>query len=283
MRRPRRTPTICGRIFYDAFASIADAPQPPGRAGLTRVHALRGRRACSRTRAIAGLVAERDGEVLGSAFVDERWRDRRNRPGHRRPGGAGRRRRPGADGGRAATRARPRRRRRQARPDRLPLPLARAVREARLRRPRAALGPPGNAAAARHPRPRRPARARGRPRRVRRALYVASTATTETASCATPSRPARRCVVERPGRISGYATGFGYGWHAVAETNEDMIALLGSAESVHRPRHPRPVAKRRAPAAGASTTGCASSSRSTLMTIGLYNEPAGAWLPSIVY
>ena len=38
-------------------------------------------------------------------------------------------------------------------------------------------------------------------------------------------------VVERPGRISGYATGFGYGWHAVAETNEDLIALLGSAET----------------------------------------------------
>jgi hypothetical protein len=38
-------------------------------------------------------------------------------------------------------------------------------------------------------------------------------------------------VVERPGRISGYATGFGYGWHAVAETNEDLMALLGSAEA----------------------------------------------------
>ena len=38
-------------------------------------------------------------------------------------------------------------------------------------------------------------------------------------------------VVERPGRICGYATGFGYGWHAVAETNEDLIALLASAET----------------------------------------------------
>lgn len=29
-------------------------------------------------------------------------------------------------------------------------------------------------------------------------------------------------VVQRPDRISGYATGFGYGWHAVAEGNEHL-------------------------------------------------------------
>jgi hypothetical protein len=33
-------------------------------------------------------------------------------------------------------------------------------------------------------------------------------------------------VVERPDRFSGYATGFGYGWHAVAEGNEDLQALI---------------------------------------------------------
>ena len=38
-------------------------------------------------------------------------------------------------------------------------------------------------------------------------------------------------VVERPDRISGYATGFGYGWHAVAESNEDLEALIASAEA----------------------------------------------------
>ena len=38
-------------------------------------------------------------------------------------------------------------------------------------------------------------------------------------------------VVERPDRISGYATGFGYGWHAVAEGNEDLQALIASAEA----------------------------------------------------
>ena len=38
-------------------------------------------------------------------------------------------------------------------------------------------------------------------------------------------------VVERPEGICGYATGFGYGWHAVAETNEHLIALIGSAQA----------------------------------------------------
>src|SRR5512133_693430 len=61
----------CGRIFYDAFASIAarhNLPIEPGSPEFTRfkvgemlVH-----------EGFAALVAERDGEVLGSAFVDER-------------------------------------------------------------------------------------------------------------------------------------------------------------------------------------------------------------------
>ena len=38
-------------------------------------------------------------------------------------------------------------------------------------------------------------------------------------------------VVERPGGICGYASGFGYGWHAVAETNEHLIALISSAQA----------------------------------------------------
>jgi predicted N-acetyltransferase YhbS len=89
-------------------------------------------------------------------------------------------------------------------------------------------------------------------------------------------------VVERPDRICGYATGFGYGYHAVAETNEDLIALLGSAESIAGLGVLVP--SRNSELLGwCLSSGLRLVQQSTLMTIGLYNEPAGAWLPSIAY
>ena len=42
-------------------------------------------------------------------------------------------------------------------------------------------------------------------------------------------------VVERLGRITGYATGIGWFNHAVAETNDDLKALIGAATVVHGP------------------------------------------------
>ena len=89
-------------------------------------------------------------------------------------------------------------------------------------------------------------------------------------------------VAERPGRISGYATGFGYGWHACAETDQDLIALLGSAETVLGLGILVP--SRSAHLLGwCLEHGLRIVQQSTLMTIGLYNEPAGAYLPSILY
>jgi GNAT superfamily N-acetyltransferase len=89
-------------------------------------------------------------------------------------------------------------------------------------------------------------------------------------------------VVERPDRICGYATGFGYGWHAVADTNEDLIALLASAEQylglgILVPSRNMELVR-----------WCLDQKlriiqQSTLMTIGLYNEPSGAYLPSILF
>jgi predicted N-acetyltransferase YhbS len=89
-------------------------------------------------------------------------------------------------------------------------------------------------------------------------------------------------VVERPWGISGYATGFGYGWHAVAESNEDLVALLSSAEAYMG-------LGILVPSRNAELLGWCLDHRlrivqqSILMTIGLYNEPSGAWLPSIAY
>ena len=89
-------------------------------------------------------------------------------------------------------------------------------------------------------------------------------------------------IVERPGRVCGYATGFGYGWHAVAETNEDLIALLSSAEAfiglgILVPSRNTELLR------WCLEHDMRIVQQSTLMTIGLYNEPAGAYLPSILY
>lgn len=89
-------------------------------------------------------------------------------------------------------------------------------------------------------------------------------------------------VVERPDRISGYATGFGYGWHAVGEGNEDLQALIASAETfvglgILVPSRNASLLR------WCLDNGLRLLQQSTLMTLGLYNQPQGAWLPSIVY
>jgi GNAT superfamily N-acetyltransferase len=89
-------------------------------------------------------------------------------------------------------------------------------------------------------------------------------------------------LVERPGGVCGYATGFGYGWHAVAETNEDLIALLASAEAfiglgILVPSRNGELLR------WGLEHGLRIVQQSTLMTIGLYNEPSGAYLPSILF
>jgi hypothetical protein len=89
-------------------------------------------------------------------------------------------------------------------------------------------------------------------------------------------------VVERPDRVCGYATGFGYGWHAVAESNDELVALLGSAEmfmglGIFVPSRNAELLR------WCLDHGLRIVQQSTLMTIGLYNEPAGAYLPSILF
>ncbi len=87
-------------------------------------------------------------------------------------------------------------------------------------------------------------------------------------------------VVEHPEGICGYATGFGYAWHAVAETNQHLIALLASAQTyiglgILVPSRNADLLR------WCLANGLKLVQQSTLMTIGLYNEPVGAWLPSI--
>ena len=89
-------------------------------------------------------------------------------------------------------------------------------------------------------------------------------------------------VVERQGRVTGYATAIGFFAHAVGETNDDIMALIGAANEITGPGILVPTRNH------ALFTWCLANNlklmqQMTLMTIGLYNEPEGAWLPSILY
>jgi predicted N-acetyltransferase YhbS len=89
-------------------------------------------------------------------------------------------------------------------------------------------------------------------------------------------------VVENAGQITGYATGFGYGFHAVGESDADVIALLASAEGFLGLGILVPSRNFRL-MQWCLDSGLRIVQQSTLMTTGWYNEPQGAWLPSIVY
>jgi predicted N-acetyltransferase YhbS len=89
-------------------------------------------------------------------------------------------------------------------------------------------------------------------------------------------------VVERGGQITGYATGCGYLSHAVGEADDDIIALLQAAEMIAGLGFLVPSRNTRL------MTWCLDSGlrlvqQSTLMSIGFYSDPHGSWLPSIGY
>lgn len=89
-------------------------------------------------------------------------------------------------------------------------------------------------------------------------------------------------VVEHGGRISGYATAIGFFAHAVGETNEELKALIAAAPSYTGPGFLLPTRN------GELFRWCLERGLRvvqpmTLMSLGLYNEPDGAFLPSILY
>ena len=89
-------------------------------------------------------------------------------------------------------------------------------------------------------------------------------------------------VVEHLGRITGYATEIGFFAHAVGESNEDLRALIGAAAAFGGPGFLVPT-RNHDLFRCCLDLGTQLISQRTLMTIGLYNEPAGAYLPSIRY
>lgn len=89
-------------------------------------------------------------------------------------------------------------------------------------------------------------------------------------------------VVERGGRVTGYTTNLGFFGHSTAETNVDMQSLIASAESLAGPGILVP-SRNNALLRWCLANGLRVVQPMTLMSIGLYNDPAGVWLPSIVF
>jgi len=89
-------------------------------------------------------------------------------------------------------------------------------------------------------------------------------------------------VVERGGAITGYATSLAFFGHATAETNVDLQALLASVESFGGPGILVPT-RNSALFRWCLENGLRVVQPMNLMSIGLYTDPAGAWLPSIMF
>lgn len=89
-------------------------------------------------------------------------------------------------------------------------------------------------------------------------------------------------VVERQGRVSGYTTGIGHFTHSVAETNDDLAALISAAEEFPGPGFLVPL-RNTGLLRWCLRHGLRVVYLANLMTMGLYQEPRGVFLPSILY
>jgi predicted N-acetyltransferase YhbS len=89
-------------------------------------------------------------------------------------------------------------------------------------------------------------------------------------------------VVERDGEVCGYATSIDFVGHAVGRTNDDVKALIAAAG-------PPRMGGFLLPARNAELfrwcleQGLRVVQPMTLMSVGLYSEPRGAFLPSVLY
>jgi predicted N-acetyltransferase YhbS len=89
-------------------------------------------------------------------------------------------------------------------------------------------------------------------------------------------------VVKHHGRITGYTTGIAFFGHSVAETNRDLMALIGAASEFAGPGFLLPTRNHEV-FKWCLEAGLKLVFQMTLMTIGLYNEPSGACMPSVLY
>ncbi|MFN0314566.1 MAG: GNAT family N-acetyltransferase [Burkholderiales bacterium] len=89
-------------------------------------------------------------------------------------------------------------------------------------------------------------------------------------------------VTEHHGRVTGYATAIGFFGHAVAQFNDDLKALVASAAQISGPGLLLPTRNAEL-MRWCLEQGLRIVQPMTLMSMGEYAEPAGAWLPSVLY
>jgi len=90
-------------------------------------------------------------------------------------------------------------------------------------------------------------------------------------------------VVEHLGRITGYASDIAFFSHAVGETTQDIIALIADARDFSSKGGFLLPTRNGELFRWCLNNGLRLVHQTTLMTIGLYNEPCGAYLPSVLY
>ncbi|MDQ4101617.1 MAG: GNAT family N-acetyltransferase [Thermoproteota archaeon] len=89
-------------------------------------------------------------------------------------------------------------------------------------------------------------------------------------------------VVEHNGRITGYSTAIGFLGHSVGETNEELKALIGAAGEFLGPGFLLPTRNAEL-FRWCLEHGLRLVQPMTLMSTGLYNDPAGSFLASVLY
>ena len=89
-------------------------------------------------------------------------------------------------------------------------------------------------------------------------------------------------LAESQGRITAYASSIAFFGHAVGESNQDLQALISAATAFLGPGILVPT-RNAALFRWCLGKGLRVVQPMTLMTLGLYNEPAGAYLPSILF
>lgn len=89
-------------------------------------------------------------------------------------------------------------------------------------------------------------------------------------------------VVERDGRLTGYATAIGFFGHAIGETNDDLKALIAAAREFVGPGFHVP-SRNAELMRWCLSRGLRIRQPMTLMSLGVYQEPAGAFIPSVIF
>ena len=89
-------------------------------------------------------------------------------------------------------------------------------------------------------------------------------------------------VVERGGRVTGYTTSVGFLGHVAARTNDDLKALIAAAGQFSGPGFLLPTRNTEV-LRWCLENGLRIAQPMTLMSIGLYNEPRGAFAPSVLF